>query len=43
MYTRKRENELVDINKRNVDIQKETFLLNMNTQLKQQQSEIEIK
>jgi len=40
LYTRKTENELVNINKRTLDIQKETFLLNTNTQLKQQQSEI---
>jgi outer membrane protein TolC len=32
---------LIDINKRTVDIEKETFLLNTNTQLKQQQSEID--
>lgn len=41
LYTRKRENQLVDINKRTVDIQKETFLLNTKAQLKQQQSDIE--
>jgi outer membrane protein TolC len=41
LYTKKKEKELVEINKRVVDIQKETFLLNTNTQLKQQQSEIE--
>lgn len=41
LYTRKKENELVDINKRTVDIQKETFLLNTNALLKQQQSEID--
>jgi outer membrane protein TolC len=39
LYTRKKENELVDVNKKIVDIQKETFLLNTNTQLKQQLSE----
>ena len=41
LYTSKNENQLVEINKRNVEIQKETFLLNTNTQLKQQQSEID--
>lgn len=41
LYTKKKEKELVAINKRVVDIQKETFLLNTNTQLKQQESEIE--
>jgi outer membrane protein TolC len=41
LYTKKKEKEIVEINKRIVDIQKETFLLNTNTQLKQQQSEIE--
>jgi outer membrane protein TolC len=41
LYTKKKEKELVEINKRAVDIQKETFLLNTNTQLKQQQSEID--
>lgn len=41
LYTKKKEKELVEINKRVVDIKKETFLLNTNTQLKQQGSEIE--
>ena len=41
LYTRKNEIQLVGINKRSVDIQKETFLLNTNTELKQQQSEID--
>jgi outer membrane protein TolC len=41
LYTRKKENQLVEINKKSVDIEKETFLLNTNTQLKQQQSEID--
>ena len=40
-YTRKNDNQLVEINKRNVDIQKEIFLLNINAQLKQQQSDID--
>jgi outer membrane protein TolC len=41
LYTKKKEKELVEVNKRIVDIQKETFLLNTNTQLRQQQSEVE--
>ena len=41
LYTKKRENELVEINKRTVNIQQETFLLNTTAQLKQQQSEID--
>ena len=41
LYTRKKENQLVAINKKGVDIQKEIFLLNTNTQLQQQQSEID--
>jgi outer membrane protein TolC len=41
LYTQKKEKELVKINQRIVDIQKETFLLNTNTQLSQQQSDID--
>lgn len=41
LYTQKKEKELVEVNKRIVDIQQETFLLNTNTQLQQQQAEIE--
>lgn len=41
LYTRKKEREQVEVNKKMIDVQKETFLLNTNTQLKQQQSEIE--
>jgi outer membrane protein TolC len=41
LYTKKKEKELVKVNKQIIDIQKETFLLNTNTQLKQQQSDIE--
>jgi len=40
-YTQKKEKQLVDINKRMVDIEKETFLLNTNTSLKQQQADID--
>jgi outer membrane protein TolC len=41
LYTKKKDRELVEINKKIIDIQRETFVLNTNTQLKQQQSEIE--
>jgi len=41
LYTQKKEKELVKINQKIVDIQKETFLLNTNTQLTQQQSEVD--
>lgn len=40
LYTRKKEKQLIGVNKKIVDIQKETFLLNTNTALKQQESEI---
>ena len=41
LYTKKREREQVEVNKKMVDIQKETFLLNTNTQLTQEYSEID--
>ncbi len=41
LYTKKREREQVEVNKKIVDIQRETFLLNTNTQLIQERSEIE--
>jgi outer membrane protein TolC len=41
LYTKRKEKEQVEVNKKIVDIQKETFLLNTNTQLKQQQAEID--
>lgn len=41
LYTSKKEKELNEVSKRMVDVEKETFLLNTNTQLKQQQWEIE--
>lgn len=41
LYTAKKEKELVQVNNKIVDIQKDLFLLNTNTQLKQQQSEID--
>lgn len=40
LYTKKKEKEQVEVNKRIIDVQKETFLLNTNTQLKQQESEV---
>jgi outer membrane protein TolC len=41
IYTMRKERELVDISRKMIEIQKETFLLNTNTQLTQQRSEIE--
>ncbi len=41
LYTKKKEKQLVRVNQQIVDTKKETFLLNTNTQLKQQQSDIE--
>lgn len=41
LYTKKNEKEQVDINRKIVEVQKETFLLNTNSQLKQQQAEID--
>jgi outer membrane protein TolC len=41
LYTSQKEKKLFDINQKTVDVQKELFLLNTNTQLKQQASEIE--
>jgi outer membrane protein TolC len=41
LYTKKKEKQLVKLNQQIVDTRKETFLLNTNTQLKQQQSEVE--
>jgi outer membrane protein TolC len=41
LYTKKNEKEQVEVNKKIVEVQKETFLLNTNTQLKQQQAEID--
>lgn len=41
LYTKKKEKEQLSINKKTVEIQKETFLLNTNSQLKQQFAEIE--
>lgn len=41
LYTSKKEKELVEVNKKIVLIQQDAFLLNTNTQLKQQQAEID--
>jgi outer membrane protein TolC len=40
-YTRKKEKKIVEFNQKTVEIQKEIFLLNTNTDLKRQQSEVE--
>ena len=40
-YTRKNEKKMLELNRKTIDIQKEVFLLNTRTQLKQQQSEID--
>ncbi|MFN8266199.1 MAG: TolC family protein [Chitinophagaceae bacterium] len=41
LYTAKREKQLIEINKKNVTVQQDAFLLNTNTQLKQQQAEVD--
>lgn len=41
LYTKKKEKEQVQVNKKIVEVQKETFLLNTNAQLRQQQAEID--
>lgn len=40
LYTKKKEKEIVGLSQRIVDLQKETFILNTNTQLEQQRAEI---
>ncbi len=40
LYTEKKEKQLIEVNKKIIGIQKETFLLNTNTALKQQESEV---
>jgi outer membrane protein TolC len=40
-YTSKKEKQLVEVNKRIVDVEKDVFMLNTNASLKSQQSEIE--
>jgi outer membrane protein TolC len=41
LYTTKKERELLQVNQRMVEVQKELFMLNTNTQLKQQQAELD--
>jgi outer membrane protein TolC len=41
LYTQKKEKKIIELNQNTIDIQKEVFLLNTNTQLKQQQSEVD--
>jgi outer membrane protein TolC len=41
LYTTKKERELLSVNQRMVNVQKDVFLLNTNTALKQQQSELD--
>ncbi len=41
LYTKKKEKELVEVNKKMVEVQKETYLLNTNTQLTQQHAGLE--
>ncbi|HEU5168146.1 MAG TPA: TolC family protein [Chitinophagaceae bacterium] len=41
LYTQKKEKKIIELNQKTVDIQKEVFLFNTNTQLNQQQSEVE--
>ncbi len=41
LYTSKRDRELVEVNKKIIGVQQDVFLLNTNSQLKQQQAEID--
>jgi len=41
LYTRRRERKIIELNQRSLDVQKDVFLFNTDTQLKQQQAEIE--
>ncbi|MES2849363.1 MAG: TolC family protein, partial [Bacteroidota bacterium] len=41
LYTKKNDKKLVEVNQKLIDVQKETFLLNTNTALKQQQAEVD--
>jgi outer membrane protein TolC len=41
LYTSKREKEILSVNQRMIDVQKDVFLLNTHTQLKQQEAELE--
>ncbi|MEP6711286.1 MAG: TolC family protein [Ferruginibacter sp.] len=40
LYTQKKEKQLIEINKKAIAIQQETFLLNTNTSLKQQEADV---
>lgn len=40
LYTQKREKKIIELNQKTVDLQKEVFLFNTNTQLKQELSEV---
>jgi outer membrane protein TolC len=41
LYTQKNERKIIELNQRTVDVQKEVFLFHTNTQLKQQQAEVD--
>ena len=41
LYTQKKEKKIVELNQKTIGLQKEVFLLNTNTELKRQQSEVE--
>jgi outer membrane protein TolC len=41
LYTKKNDRQLIEVSKKMVDVQKETFLLNRNAALQQQQAEID--
>ncbi|HEX7844547.1 MAG TPA: TolC family protein [Chitinophagaceae bacterium] len=41
LYTQKKEKKIIELNQKTVETQKETFLLNTNTDLRRQQSEVE--
>lgn len=41
LYTQKREKKIIELSQQSVDVQKEVFLFNTNTQLRQEQSEID--
>jgi outer membrane protein TolC len=40
-YTQKKEKKIIELNQKSIELQKKVFLLNTNTQLKQQESEID--
>lgn len=41
LYTKKQEKKVVELNQKTIDVQKDVFLFNTNTQLRQQQSEVD--